>query len=374
MRRRLLLTGLLACTFAGCREAVAPWEPDEILDDTVGAVRLTWSAGGDRYPQWLPDGDTLLYAGDGFPGLPAASGLLLRIPRAGGIARLAIPALQATASGGSLRFAQPALSPDGERIAFLELVAVRTAATVLNSSDCRVPEPRLDSAVLHVRAPVEHGAFRANLAIAFPGLDSRQKATLPGPFSVRLLPLQLEFAASGEVLARPAWSPDGSRLVYSDGVRLLVWTPGAGAPVPVPATEDGLSPAWSRDGNWIAFARWSRGDSTRTPCDIAFGRSVERQDRWTYSLTGPRLFLVRPDGSGLLELGSGRDPTWGADGSLFFRDGGRVRVRSADGTVRDVPDTEAGGWPAVSRQGTHLAFVRVDSLTGSDLWVVRLSR
>lgn len=374
MRRRLLPFVLLGLASAGCRDAVAPWVAPAAPPDTAGAVRLTWSAGADRHPQWLPGGDSVLYAGDGFPGLPAALGLLLRVPRAGGAAHLLIPALQATAAGAARRFLQPVLSPAGDRIAFFEIVTVRPASAVLNTDDCRVPEPRLDSAVLHVRAPIVEATFTASLGIAFPGLDPDQKAALPGPFSVRLPPLQHEFGESGDLLARAAWSPDGSRLAFSDGARLLAWAPGAGLPAPIADTEDGLSPAWSPDGEWIAFARWSRTDSTRTPCDIVVGRTVERQDRWTYTTIAPRIFLVRPDGTGLRELGPGRDPAWGSDGSLFFREGGRVRVRAANGSVSDVADTESGGWPAPSPLRTHLAFVRSDPSTGSDVWVVPLSR
>ena len=279
MRRRVLEPGLLVLALASCREAVAPWGPVDAPPDTAAAIRLTWSAGADGYPQWLPGGDSVLYVGDGFPGLPSASGLLLRIPRAGGAARLMIPALQASAVGAERRFAQPAISPAGDRIAFFEIVTVRPASTVLNGDDCRVPELRLDSAVLRVRAPVEEATFQASLAIALPGLDANQKAGLPGPFTVRLLPVQQAYGESADLLVRPAWSPAGSRLAFSDGLRLLTWVPGAGAPAPVPGTQDGVSPAWSPDGEWIAFARFSRTDSTRTPCDVAYGRAVERQDR-----------------------------------------------------------------------------------------------
>jgi Tol biopolymer transport system component len=54
---------------------------------------------------------------------------------------------------------------------------------------------------------------------------------------------------------RPAWSADGQRVYYEAGSR--IWSVGIDGqdPAPVPATTQGLQPAVSPDGRWLAFAR-----------------------------------------------------------------------------------------------------------------------
>lgn len=61
-------------------------------------------------------------------------------------------------------------------------------------------------------------------------------------------------------LNRPAFAPDGNRLVYEANVGgHAIWTsPTAGGPALRldPESSDHHSPAWSPDGNWIAYHRF----------------------------------------------------------------------------------------------------------------------
>jgi len=102
---------------------------------------------------------------------------------------------------------------------------------------------------------------------------------------------------------QPAWSPDGSQIVYSapgsNGYDL--WTmnaDGSGEPVAITnKAGDEKDPAWSPDGQWIAFTSDGRSDKVL------------------------QLYLVRPDGSGLIRLSTFQDesdPTWSPKMQIGF--------------------------------------------------------
>jgi Tol biopolymer transport system component len=156
---------------------------------------------------------------------------------------------------------------------------------------------------------------------------------------------------------RPVWSPDGRFLaveffrgtvgIYLIDTRCVRLTP----PCPITrltesATDDRF-PAWSPDGERIAFVSWRDGDA--------------------------EIYTVRPDGSDLRNLTQDRgwdvSPAWSPDGTqvAFFSDRDRypeLYVMRADGSdVRKLTDdnnptnTQASGAPVWSPDGTWLAYV-----------------
>jgi TolB protein len=102
----------------------------------------------------------------------------------------------------------------------------------------------------------------------------------------------------------PDWSPDGSRIVFAapplDAGFYDLWIVDAeGATDPVPLVADAgtqFSPAWSPDGEWIAY-------------------QSEVEDRW-------ELWIIRPDGSNSRRVSpAGQDgvwPAWSPDGLLAW--------------------------------------------------------
>jgi Tol biopolymer transport system component len=202
---------------------------------------------------------------------------------------------------------QPSWSPDGELIAATELGPVDTG-------ERRLAILRRDGSELRLLPPLTSVAERGG---------GRTQTEID-----------------------PAWSPDGSRLVFSGmtGFRdlgnrrsnvdiYIVNTDGTGLRRLTRARAGDAAPAWGTRGR-IAFTRNDDG----------------REDVYT----------IRPDGTGLRRVtrGGGSEPSWSPDGSkLAFERRGRVYVVRADGRGLRRVTRRVGGQPAWSPDGRRIAFV-----------------
>jgi hypothetical protein len=382
--RRLLLCVFLA---AGCRDAVQPFSADHYgpRSDSV-VVRLTYHRGFDEAPTWSLDGDTVYYSAAAFSGLlTSAQGALVGVPREGGSARLMLPALQAGFTGTQVLTA-PVLSRDGKRVAFFDVrepigtARVQCDRTVCTNNIVGFQFPLLGEGQLRVRAP-DGSVDQAVLAVSFIG--ARVDPTRPppaGPITFEDLPFQHRYTQFRQPTFRASWAPDNTRLVVSDGQRLLIWQPGS-APTPIPGTDDGVWAAWSPNGEWIAYTHLPRGNRITASCEcqrLANDGTVVVVQLWDlvgYTGNSARgiLTLIRPDGTGKRQLGEGEAPAWLPDNSALIVSRGTSLSRiSADGTAAvELPHTSGGGSPSVSSDGKYLAYSRL--LQGElDIWVLRL--
>ena len=376
------LWGMLV--LVACADATAPFQPVDRLDESEQLPRqLTFAPADDRGPVWDGEREAVLYTTEGSSPFPEAPGLLLAVPSSGGTAAPLLPSLQ-FAGGPAPWFASPVPAPGDDRVAWVELWGVRHPNVCPGTQVMCTPEggtdgvaTRLSELRLRVRRTGDVGSGSGPM-LRVPVLGLTEVPPQGGltTYQVDNYPFQRLFHTEGMASFRPSWSPDGTQLAFSDGLRILVWQVGAGDPLQVPGTEDGVQAAWSPDGRWLAFTRLVRGAPEAYGCDhLTPLGAVCRQVRFEHPIVRREVVVIRPDGSEATVVGPGDDPAWMPEADrLVIRRQGRLWLVGLDGTAgAPLAGTEGGREPSVSPDGTTLAFARIDpQLMTHDVWLVAL--
>src|SRR6185295_6419786 len=244
------------------------------------AQQLTAGEGYDYQPDWSPDGRLVVFA------RYAHDAIELQL------LDLASGSVQPVTANGAVNV-EPRWSPDGTRIAFVSsaynrrwhvfTVAVEagapaegTVTRLTEDNDSRLP--RFYYCVWdHYLSPTWSPDGRELIIVANRGHIHgtggfwRMTATPGAPMR------ELRYEET-TWKARPDWSPDGTRVVYSSYLgrqwnQLWLMTSEGGDPFPLTYGEfDVTAPRWSRDGTRIAYVSNESGNTSLWVIDVLGGR------------------------------------------------------------------------------------------------------
>ena len=173
----------------------------------------------------------------------------------------------------------------------------------------------------------------------------------------------------------PAWSPDGERILFTRHFESShqIFTIGADGVDQRQLTYDGgADPVWSPDGDHIAFTlhgdlyvmNADGSDQARLTSeggdDPAWSPDGARIAFTRYTGGSHQAFTVGVDGTGERQLTrtGGSDPAWSPDGSVIaYTAGGNIYVSNPDGTGGRQLTGRGGREPRWSPDGSRIVFV-----------------
>jgi Tol biopolymer transport system component len=309
------------------------------LTDVRGGnvLRLTTDEAADTDPSWFPDGTSLAFVSTrgGKPGI-------WKVPRLGGQPTSLVP-----------RARDPAVSPDGTRIAF----ARRGETGYLRIAVASLSDPQT-ARFLTAR---EHGLWDHEApswspdgrTICYHDQNDLWLVDVEGGPPRRL-------ASEGEADVHPSWSPDGRFLYISsirEGIRAIWRQPVRGGPAErVTMGPEQKWPSVARDGTKMAYATVLE-ETLLAVTDTRTGRRAVFEQAAFIGTPA-----VAPDGGSVVFVS---DREGSVDLWQLGLEGGEVV-----GPPRRVTEERGkSSWPAFSPDGLWIAYYRV--IDGQrDVWTV----
>lgn len=179
---------------------------------------------------------------------------------------------------------------------------------------------------------------------------------------------EIKLTDDGQQNIEPAWSPDGQLIAFHSMGRGGVWVMPALGGTPRQLTEFGSRPAWSRDGTWVAF-------QSERPNDL----SAHARD----ALAPSTLWVVPAAGGTPRQVTRPGSPPGGHGAPAFSPDGRRLIFSTGDfntSSVWSVPFEGGEPVPVISTaadavyapDGRHIYYTG-RSQAQQGLWSLRVS-
>jgi Tol biopolymer transport system component len=308
--------------------------------DGTGRRQLTFGTDTDIEPSFSPDGARIAYLSLD----PVANAVQLVVMDADGRDRTTVATMPARvlASGPSVGYLRVSWSHDGQWLAYAS-IANGSAQVFVARADGTTGATPIGPLGLDGQDPTwspdgtriafRGGHFNNERGIYVIGADGS---------GLRLLtPQTNETVIFSSQFSRPAWSPRGNLIAYSNlstsrPSHIFVVGTDGGLPRDLSTTgDDDWAPAWSPDGTRIA---WLRAPATTDP-----GQFVVARSDGSDAITLPPLVVGTPTWSpdGTRLIGLANDPATGSPDHLLV-------IEIASGTSVAVP-AEPGGDPSWQR-------------------------